>query len=433
MVQPIWSLDSALAEFSSVFRSASEALNPEDSLDPASQFALDGQAGAELRRLLPPEHRRRLGAFFTSHELAHQLAASLAEARGDVVVVDPSCGAGDLLVAAAHTLGPSQDTGQVNAQLIGIDIIKEFAEAARFRLGMQSRMSGHNLPVKLIVADGRQVAKLRVATHVLLNPPFAAIAADQNCPWAQGNVNGAADFLAAVVSQIPRGCQLTAILPEVLRGGSRYGRWRDWIGKRIEIEVTESLGRFDRWTDVDVFLFRGHRVDGRRKAQPHLWVPTYDGPTVGDQFEVSVGSVVHNRHPEDGPMRPFLTARGLSVWETIDRVEGTRRFRGTAHRGPFVVVPRTSRPDERGRASGAIVTDSRPIAVDNHLLVLTPRDQAADTCKSLLQVLRHSSSDAWLDQSIRCRHLTVGAVASLPWVINESIQAFDGINTSRSV
>ncbi|WP_419552633.1 N-6 DNA methylase [Candidatus Poriferisodalis sp.] len=432
MVQPTWSLDSALAEFSSVFRSASEALNPENSLDPVSQFALDGQAGAELRRLLPPEHRRRLGAFFTSHELAHQLAAPLIEARGDVVVVDPSCGAGDLLVAAAHTLGPSQATGQVNAQLIGIDVIKEFAEAARFRLGIQSRISGHNLPAKLIVADGRRVAKLGVATHVLLNPPFAAIAADQNWPWAQGNVSGAADFLAAVVSQIPHGCQLAAILPEVLRGGSRYGRWRDWIGKHIEIEATESLGRFDRWTDVDVFLFRGYRVDGRRKVRPHLWVPAYDGPTVGDQFEVTVGPVVHNRHPEDGPMRPFLTARGLSVWETIERVEGARQFRGKTHCGPFVVVPRTSRPDERGRAPGAIVADTRLIAVDNHLLVLKPRDHSAKTCKSLLQVLRHSSSDAWLDQTMRCRHLTVGAVASLPWVNTESLQVFDGINTSRS-
>lgn len=431
MARPAWSLESALSEFSSVFQDANEALNAADGLDPASQFALDGQAGSELRRLLPPEHRRRLGAFFTSHKLARRLAAPLAEARGDAVVVDPSCGAGDLLVAAAQMIEPSLAAGQVSARLIGIDVVKEFADAARYRLGMLSRISGQDLSVKLSVADGRRAAKLRAATHVLLNPPFASIPADQSCSWAQGNVSGAADFVAAVVSKIPRGCQLAAILPEVLRGGSRYRRWREWVGRRVEISEITSVGRFDPWTDVDVFILRGCRVDGRREVRTGLWVPAHAGFSVGDIFDVTVGPVVHNRHPETGPPRPFLTARGLSVWGTIERVQAKRQFEGKTYRGPFVVVSRTSRPDESGRARGAVVTDVRPIAVDNHLLVLTPRDQSVESCQSLLQLLRSQSTDAWLDKAIRCRHLTVGAVASLPWTENDSTLIPTGADADR--
>lgn len=415
MAQSTWSLESALSEFSSVFRSANEEFDASDGLNPASQFALDGQAGLELRRLLPPTQRRRLGAFFTSHELAHRLAEPLADSRGDVVVVDPSCGAGDLLVAAARTLRPSLEAGHVEARFIGVDLVPEFADTARSRLEMLSRLLGQEFQVKLSVTNGRGFAGLGAATHVLLNPPFAAIPADKSCPWAQGNVSGAADFVASVVSKIPHDCRLEAILPEVLRGGSRYRRWREWIGKRLEIGEIDSVGRFDRWTDVDVFILRGRRIDARRKAPSHNWVPVHAGRSVGDYFEVNVGSVVHNRHPETGPTRPFLTARGLSAWGTIELVRGERQFEGKTHRGPFVVVSRTSRPDESGRARGALVTDVRSVAVDNHLLVLTPRDGSLRRCQSLIQLLREQSTDIWLDQVIRCRHLTVGAVASLPW------------------
>ena len=415
MARETLSLESALAEFSSVFRRAHETFDPADSQCSDPPFALDGQAGAELRRLLPVEQRRRLGAFFTSHELAHRLAAPLAEARGEVVVVDASCGAGDLLLAAARALAPSLLAGQVGARLIGIDLVTEFVETAGLRLGMLGRSSGNVLQVELATADGRLAAELQTATHVLLNPPFAAVPASLGCSWAHGSVSGAADFLAAVTSQVPNGCHLAALLPEVLRGGSRYRRWREWIGKRIEIDGTESVGRFDRWTDIDVFILRGRRVDGRHTARLHNWVPVHTGTKVSDQFAVTVGPVVRHRHPENGPMRPFLTARNLPAWGTIDLVQGNRRFTGRTHSGPFVVIPRTSRPDEKGRARATVVTDIRPVAVDNHLLVLTPIHGDVDSCQSLLSVLRSPTSDAWLDQAIRCRHLTVSAIATVPW------------------
>lgn len=415
MTRPPWSLEKALAEFRSVFRSANEAFDPAAGPDEDTQFALDGQASAELRRMVPIEHRRRLGAFFTSHELAQQLTSKLVDARGEVVVVDPSCGAGDLLLAAARSLEPSLRSGQVDARFVGIDIVREFVETAACRLEMLHKSSDYVPEVKWRTGDGRAAAELKKATHLLLNPPFSATAARVDCPWAHGNVNGAAEFLAAVVSTIPQDCHVAAVLPEVLRGGSRYRRWREWIEKRIEVEETTSVGQFDRWTDIDVFILRGRRVDGRRGSKMHHWVASHTQTKVSDRFKVNVGPVVHNRDPKRGPLRPFLVARGLPHWDIIGEVTATRRFLGRTHRGPFVAITRTSRPDEAGRARATIVTDERQIAVDNHLLVLTPIEGGVEACQSLLRVLRSNQSDIWLDQAIRCRHLTVGAVGSLPW------------------
>jgi hypothetical protein len=36
-------------------------------------------------------------------------------------------------------------------------------------------------------------------------------------------------------------------------------------------------------------------------------------------------------------------------------------------------------------------------------------------CEKLVQVLRRESTTEWLNERIRCRHLTVSAVADIPW------------------
>lgn len=405
----------AITEFARVFlrEAGSTALAPSRAGVPPS--LLNGLAAAELRRLLPLAERRRIGAFFTSHELADELASPLSSLRSDAVIVDPCCGAGDLLLAAMRALGEQVRQGAASAELVGVDIVPDFSKVARMRCELQTRVLGLDLVGRFSSGDGRSSSLLGDATHVLLNPPYAAVPSCKGREWAQGNVNGAADFLARIVTRLRAGVEVSAILPDVLRSGSRYRRWRSFIAERLDIGPPEPQGRFDRWTDVDVFILRGATRATKHRAPGSEWVPTANGPSIGDQFNVSVGPVVDYRSPQEGPAVPYLVAKDFPAWGTVERIDESRRFRGRLHRGPFVVVPRTSRPGDPFRTRAAVVTDPRGIAVENHLLVLSPRSGGISACQSVLTRLGSSEVTEWLDQVICCRHLTVSAVSSIPW------------------
>jgi hypothetical protein len=92
-----------------------------------------------------------------------------------------------------------------------------------------------------------------------------------------------------------------------------------------------------------------------------------------------------------------------------------RNFQGTTYAAPFVAVRRTSRPGDKKRAVGCIISGDQRVAVENHLIVLVPHDGSLKTCKQLLERLKCDKTDSWLDKRIRCRHLTVKALADLPW------------------
>ncbi|MFI6652835.1 transposase [Streptomyces sp. NPDC050529] len=81
--------------------------------------------------------------------------------------------------------------------------------------------------------------------------------------------------------------------------------------------------------------------------------------------------------------------------------------------------PLTSRPGQgsKGGSSGAgvLVVGDEPMAVDNHLIVAGPKSAGIDRCRELLRVLERPETAKWLDERIRCRHLTVTAIRSLPW------------------
>ena len=84
-------------------------------------------------------------------------------------------------------------------------------------------------------------------------------------------------------------------------------------------------------------------------------------------------------------------------------------------RPPFVMVRRTSRPRDRFRAAGTIIAGKQDVAVENHLLVLMPKDRTLRSCRALLKVLQHPGSSDWLNRRICCRHLTVSSLRELPW------------------
>lgn len=400
--------------------------------------SLDGRPGARLRDLVPLRARKATGAFFTGSSLASQAMALIAHTIGsESVLFDPACGVGDLLIAAARYLPVDSDLlstlARWEGQISGFDIHPEFVRGARARLvvlastlvPLRSVAEGPHLaePREMLsrVAVGDGVAattRFREATHILLNPPYNKIPAPVGCDWGSGKVSQAAVFLDKCLEAAEPGARIVAILPDVLRTGSLYAKWRGSAEDRARVDAITVFGAFDAWADVDVFVL--HLTVGNQRPTQHSgwWSPVEAGAVghVGDHFEARVGPVVPHRHKRRGQWHPYLYAGRLPAWGEFeaDRT-GKRRFTGRTFLPPFVAVRRTSAPSDHQRAVGTVVVGDRPVAVENHLLVLTPKDGRLERCQQLLAVLEDQRTSEWLNERIRCRHLTVGAVVELPW------------------
>jgi hypothetical protein len=384
-----------------------------------------------LRRLIPLPVLRANGSFFTSTSMTANLWGGAIETIGpDSVIVDPACGAGDLLIPALERLLTLNTSPIVAGQIRGADIQSSFVAAARKR--MQLTLKERGLEAGSVLFDGiqendflkRPKDVLAHATHVVLNPPFIPAAAPEGCAWGGVRVNAAALFVDACLREAKPGAILVALLPEVLRSGSRYERWRSHVENfGTDIEVA-PMGQFDAKTDIDVFRLRltvSEENESRlSKSSLAVWQPGLSGSaglgkTVGDYFDVHVGPVVPHRHNDEGTRVPFLHARGLESWTSVEKVSEERGFGGTMHSGPFVVVRRTSRPGERERVRGTVILDQRAIAVENHLIVLKPRLGGVAACLDLMHRLKSTAASAYLNHRINCRHLTVGAIKDIPW------------------
>lgn len=105
----------------------------------AVDAALDGQPAAVARRSLTVELLRKNGAFFTGSRLARRAVTSLTHSiSANSVIVDPTSGAGDLLIACSHAcpiLGDLSQTIELWGQLLtGRELQHAFISAARARL-----------------------------------------------------------------------------------------------------------------------------------------------------------------------------------------------------------------------------------------------------------------------------------------------------------
>lgn len=396
--------------------------------------ALDGQPSRELRRLVPLETRRADGAFFTGSVLAKRVVADfLKSVPPDAIVCDPACGAGDLLIAATERLPVLPDlraTLRAWAKVIrGYDIHEYFVEAARLRLVLAAIARGArahqatadalaNLLVGIRVSDGLAGAYDDVDV-ILMNPPYGSKPAPSGCTWASGLVSDAAVFTEQLVRTIKPATKVVAILPDVLRTGTRYQKWRREVEQRLHVSAVNVVGIFDSWADVDVFTMYG---DARAESDDHApsvswWDAQKANTRLADSFDVHVGAVVPHRDPDLGPWRKYLHARTISSLETFDIAEApSRRFERKTFRPPFVAIRRTSRPDDSHRAVGTIILGDTEVAVENHLIVAIPHSRQLRDCEQLIRILRHASTTDWLNDRIRCRHLTVGAVADIPWL-----------------
>lgn len=395
---------------------------------------LDGGPNRTLRTTLSVVQMRKRGAFFTGKSLADKLVGGIPSSPILGRVSDPTCGAGDLLLAAAAGLpirGSLVETlSEWGTRLAGSDTTSEFVRLARARVAVLALQRGVNHdrlgPNELerilpMISEGNALAEKALyenADCILLNPPFGAMVSPPTCSWASGKITAAALFADRAVAMAGTGTHLAMILPDVLRSGSRYRRWREYIERQAKVLKVELHGLFDAATDVDVFLLhliKTARVQTRGIGRAIALKETRRSETIGDFLHVNVGRVVSYRDRGRGPMRPFIAARALPKWRVWRGVERQKRTDGKGFLPPFVVVRRTSRPGDAHRAVGTIIAGREEVAVENHLIVLSPKDGRLTTCKELLARLKTERTNRWLDKRIRCRHLTVSAVKDLPW------------------
>jgi hypothetical protein len=271
----------------------------------------------------------------------------------------------------------------------------------------------------LRVADGlAQHQAFARATHLALNPPFVLTNAPDGCIWAGGRITGAANFVITALERAKPGAELVAILPDVLRSGSFTEQWRKRVEELAMVKLVERYGIFDESADVDVFILRlkCRAKKSAAKSIPWISATVQTGTIVGDYFDVHVGRVVPHRDPKKGKWHPYIHARSVPTWEIMREFKESRRHQGKVYEPPFVVIRRTSRPGHPYRAAATVIAGKKSVAVENHLIVCEPKDNKTQTmCKNLMLQLKTKAVNDFLDERIRCRHLTVGAVVEIPF------------------
>lgn len=390
---------------------------------------VNGLAADELRRLVSIETRRECGAFFTDSLLAEKVLQLLKPSfTSESFVYDAACGAGNLLIAVSDYIKQCNINFDSCTHLLGTDIHKEFVEAAKIRLlinGLLKKPNSNgfkkastiNQEYSIIQGDGLQLNDFyRTATHIFINPPFNQIAIKDKLNWSKGKVSAAALFIDKIIQYANRGTTIIAILPDVLRSGTRYEKWRSMVDKECTIEKIELLGQFDKYADVDVYAVMMTKRESSNIAKIKKVKAEHDKSlkTIDDIFNVCVGPVVDNRDIKAGPCLPYIVSRGLQGWSIQTDVPLTRQHKGKSFESPFVVVKRTSRMGDAQRAVATIINMPHPVFVDNHLIVLKPISGTLRDCKKTLTILGDSKTDDWLDDKIRCRHLTVKVVSKIP-------------------
>ena len=397
---------------------------------PDVRAALNGEVAKVCRTTVSLCDRRKHGIFFTSESLARRVTRKfLLDFNDDSLIVDPACGTGDLLIACANKMPFARTLRETlhmwSKHLSGFDVFPEFIKATKARLILLAKLKTNRLDSQIKNID-RYFPLIRVqdflkdtsgvekASHIILNPPYNIISVSGRYQWANKKVSAASIFMDICISAASANTKIRAILPDVLRAGSSYGKWRKHIAstaKKINLSI---YGRFDEWTDVDVFVLRLQKAAYTKQQMTYNWGSTSEAEnTLGHSFDVHVGPVVPHRDRQEGPCLAYLHARTAGAWSEISRVPETRKYSGNAFTPPFVVVRRTSRPGDK-RAIGTIVKGKRKVAIENHLLVLLPKKKTLGECRAILRILKSKATDEWLNQRIRCRHLTVEALKTLP-------------------
>ncbi|PXA73178.1 SAM-dependent methyltransferase [Vibrio sp. 11986-1-5] len=383
-----------------------------------------------LRKCLTIEEMREAGSFFTGQQLATEVLSNFqTRINFDSIVLDPTCGAGNLLIECSRFLDV-EETLSITIErwgrvLCGYDIHESFIEAAKLRIVIEALRRGVRRDCSIDDAlacldniKAKDVLNIKSddlmgVTHVIANPPFTAWESPKTNYWKRGKVNSAGVVMDHLLRTLPPLCEIHAILPDVLRSGSRYQGFRNFVSSKMKGDCN-IWGRFSSKADVDVFLLKGIYSENDNKVSWFDETEKQVGRKLGDDFDVCIGPLVGYRDPKEGPEHPYVHPKNAPIWETLRQLPEKRKFSGRVITGPFVVVKRTSSPTDRYRASATIIMIKEPIAVENHMIVIKPRDNTLRSCQRLMRILRAEATNEFLNQRIRLRHLTVGVVKEIP-------------------
>jgi hypothetical protein len=382
-----------------------------------------------LRECLSIEEMKEAGCFFTGQDLAKNTVSSLPNPiTQSSVVLDPTCGAGNLLIECSRQLSVDDSLYTTLEQwgniLWGFDLYPSFIDAAKLRLIVEAITRGATNDCSIDVAmgllsnirvqDALEVtsAELASVTHAVMNPPFTIWQSPKINYWKDGKVNAAGIVFDKYIRTLPRECYLSAILPDVLRSGSRYSGFRDFVDANI-CGKCHVWGRFNAKTDVDVFVISGLLTsDTKQKIN---WLPSSSTHLqLSELYDVCIGPLVAYRDPEVGEEYPYFHIKNSPAWTTVTEKSESRRFYGRVFSPPLVVIKRTSSPSDKYRASATIINLSDQVAIENHMIVIQPKSKKLADCERLLTILKSESTNDFLNKRIRLRHLTVGAVKEIP-------------------
>jgi len=115
-----------------------------------------------------------------------------------------------------------------------------------------------------------------------------------------------------------------------------------------------------------------------------------------------------------GSEYPYFHSKNTPGWEVLEDISETRRFQGKVISPPFVIIKRTSSPGDKYRATATIINLKSMVAVENHLIVIKPKNNSLAECKKLLKILRAEKTNDFLNKRIRLRHLTVQVIKDIP-------------------
>ena len=398
---------------------------------------VNGFAAEEVRRLISLKKRRNDGVFFTDSLLAEKVLDMLQPSfNKQSVVYDAACGAGNLLIAASNYLNKVRIQPISKNYLLGTDIHSEFVGAANLRLQMNNLLllskktndiakqkNGYLIKIKTGLISNQFYKN---ATHIFLNPPFDQEKPDEKIGWAAGKVSMAAVFMEKAILFANPGTTIMAILPDVLRSGTRYEKWRNLVNKHCITERIELLGQFDKHADVDVYAIKLVKRQeftktsigqgAKKTIQSNKSKRIRKPKVLKDLFDIRVGPVVDFRDEKIGNELPYIVSRGLESWAIQTEIPLTRKHQGKSFEGPFVVIKRTSRATDKNRAVATIINTAGAVYVDNHLVMLMPKTKTVASCQLAIRILKNKKTNDWLNQEIRCRHLTVKAVMNIPLI-----------------
>jgi disulfide oxidoreductase YuzD/SAM-dependent methyltransferase len=390
---------------------------------------VNGFAEKEVRRLVSLEKRRNDGVFFTDSLLAEKVLEVLQPCfNAQSVIYDAACGVGNLLIAASNFIHKHKIQPANKKYLFGTDIHTEFIEAANLRLQMNNllllgkktnKIAQQKRGYSIHKQNGLIVNKFyKAATHIFINPPFDQEKFKEKLGWAAGKVSMAAVFMEKAILFANPGTTIMAILPDVLRSGTRYQKWRNMVEKYCTLEKIELLGQFDEHADVDVYAIK--LIKRQEPIEKNIFGlseepnSTINLKTVKDFFDICVGPVVDYRDEKKGIQLPYVVSRGLKSWSTQTEVILKRKHLGKSFNCPFVVIKRTSRATDENRAMATIIDCDELVYVDNHLIILKPKSKTLRDCRLAIKILQDERTNKWLNEQIRCRHLTVKIVSNIP-------------------